>query len=254
MNVVATIQARMGSSRLPGKVLQDVHGKPLLMWHVERLKRSRLLDDVVVVTSDSSKDDPIEAVCRGQEVSFFRGSEDDVLDRVAKAIEKHNIDVHIETFGDSPLTDPDMVDGFVGYYIKHREHVDVVCNTLRTTYPPGMDLLVYAGNVLEEVNSFVPKDDASREHVGYNITRLSDRYRVESLDAPLWYRYPDMYLEVDTQEDLTVLSGVIGHFASQGKEHFTLSQIIDFLASRPDLMERNADVERRWKAFRESSD
>ena len=116
MKIVASIQARMGSSRLPGKVLKDICGKPMLLWHLERIKRSRLLDDVIIATTTSEKDDELISFCNQHSVSYFRGSENDVLKRVSALINHHEIDIHIELCGDSPLTDPQIIDEFVGFY------------------------------------------------------------------------------------------------------------------------------------------
>ena len=119
MKIIATIQARMGSSRLPGKVLKDIHGKPMLLWHIERIKRSRLLDDLIIATTTNSLDDEIVNFCEQHKVSYYRGSEDNVLNRIASLIKQHNIGIHVEFCGDSPLTDPQLIDEFICYYLKN---------------------------------------------------------------------------------------------------------------------------------------
>ena len=227
MKIVASIQARMGSSRLPGKVLKDLCGKPMLLWHVERVKRSRLLDDVIVATTTSEKDDEIELFCEQHAILCYRGSEDDVLNRIASLIRHHHIDVHVEFCGDSPLTDPQIIDEFVGYYLKHQHSYDYVSNAIKTTYPPGQEVIVYRGGVLSELDQSLSTDDPMREHVGYNIIRFPDRYRLASLEAPDWFYEPEAYLEVDTLTDLEMMRQLIGYFTEKGVEHFTLSQILD---------------------------
>ena len=119
MRVVAIIQARMNSSRLPGKVLEIVEGKPIIEWQFERLSLSRLVDEVVVATSDKKNDDPIVKWCRKNKIKFYRGSESDVLERVSEAIKKFNAYIHVECFGDSPLVDPKIIDEYVGFFIKN---------------------------------------------------------------------------------------------------------------------------------------
>ena len=116
MDIVASIQARMGSTRLPGKVLKDISGKPMLLWHVERLRRSRLIDNVIVATSTAEADDEIELFCKNHSILCFRGSENNVLNRIANLIRKYNIITHVEFCGDSPLIDPQIVDEFIGYF------------------------------------------------------------------------------------------------------------------------------------------
>ena len=253
MKIVASIQARMGSSRLPGKVLKDIFGRPMLLWHVERVKRSRLLDDVIVATTSSEKDSEIEAFCEQYSVLCYRGPEDDVLNRIASLIRHHQIDVHVEICGDSPLTDPQIIDEFVGYYLKHQHSYDYVSSAMKTTYPPGQEVIVYRGGVLSELDRSLSVDDPMREHVGYNITRFPDRYRLASLEAPDWLSEPEAYLEVDTQADLEMIQQLIGYFAEKGVEHFTLSQILDLLRRHPEIMQLNRAEERRWKSLRKNS-
>ena len=115
--IVASIQARMGSTRLPGKVLADICGKPMLLWQVERIRKSRLIDEVVVATTTSSKDDQIEQFCIKNKISFYRGSEEDVLKRISSLIKDFKINLHLEFCGDTPLSDPQIIDEFIGYYL-----------------------------------------------------------------------------------------------------------------------------------------
>ena len=254
MNITASIQARIGSSRLPGKVLKDICGKPMLQWQVERLLRSSLVDNVVVATTTNSIDDRIEDFCDNLGFSCYRGSEEDVLGRIAGLVRDLKVDLHVECYGDSPLIDPQIVDEFIGYFLKHADYCDYVSSALKTTYPPGLEVTLYTGSVLLETNVLVAHNDPLREHAGYNVTRFSERYRLISLEAPPYYHYPDTYLEVDTKEDLEVIRAVIGHFAVRDQGHFTLSQILDMVRDNPDLMSRNDDVERRWKALRNQVD
>lgn len=250
MNIVASIQARMGSSRLPGKVLMEICQKPMLLWQVERIRRSRLVDRVVVATTDNPEDDAIAGFCRDHGIDYYRGSEQDVLNRIASLIRDLDVDLHVECFGDSPLIDPQLIDEFIGYYFKHIDEVDHVTSAMATTYPPGLEVVIYPGRVLDVLDRELAADDPLREHVGYNVTRFPDRYRLASLQAPPWLHCPDVYLEVDTREDFEVMQTVIQHFAEKGIEHFSLNQIIEFIRANPEIFQANADVERRWKLLR----
>jgi len=251
VKITASIQARMGSSRLPGKVLADICGKPMLLWQIERIQRSRLVDQIVVGTSTSSLDDEIESFCDSHGVECFRGSEDDVLGRIAELIRKNDVDLHVECYGDSPLIDPQLIDEFVGYYLKYSDEADYFSSALKTTYPPGLEVTLYPGRVLMEVEQIVSRDDPMREHVGYNITRFRDKYRLRSLEAPSWFSFPNIYLEVDTEEDLTLMRSVVGHFVDKDQEYFSLAEILSMLKNDPKLSESNINVERRWKSLRE---
>lgn len=252
MKIVASIQARLGSSRLPGKVLKEIQGKPMLLRHIERLKKARLLDEIIVATTTSPKDDEIVKFCEKYKINYYRGSEDDVLDRIATMIEFHNIDVHVECFGDSPLTDPHIVDEVVGYYLKYQNKYDFVSNSLKTTYPPGQEVLVYKGKSLVIANQFVDKNDPLREHVSIHITQYPNKFRIHNLEAPSYYNYPEIYLEVDTSEDFEMISSIFNYFLDKKLEHFSLSQIIEFLSLNSELININNKVERRWKQFRKN--
>jgi spore coat polysaccharide biosynthesis protein SpsF len=249
LRVVASVQARMGSSRLPGKVLKVVAGRPLLLWQVERLNASRLVDEVVVATTTNPKDDEIAEMCLQHDVTVFRGSEADVLSRIADLVVLHRADVHVECFGDSPLVDPQIVDEFIGYLLKNCAEVDYVSSALRTTYPPGLETIAYWGWVISEVNKRVGVDDPLREHAGFNATRFPEQVRVRGLDAPVRFREPDTYLEVDTSEDLEVVREVFAHLGGTDSA-FGLAAILDFMRGQPELGESNRNVERRWKVHR----
>jgi len=253
MNITASIQARMGSTRLPGKVLKDICGKPMLLWQVERIQRSRLVDEVVVATTTCSKDDEIIEFCEKYEINYFRGSEDDVLNRIASLISKKKIDLHVEFYGDSPFPDPQLIDEFIGYYLKHHYKYDYVSNSMVTTYPPGQEVVLYRGDILIEIDELLSKDDLLREHVAYNITRFPHKYRLASLEAPEWYHQPEAYLEVDTAKDLQMMRQLAGYFVKRGQGHFTLSQILDLLKLKPEIMDINSQEERRWKELRKQN-
>jgi spore coat polysaccharide biosynthesis protein SpsF len=253
MKIVASIQARLGSSRLPGKVLKDINGKPMLLRHIERLRRSRLLDDVVVATSVNPLDDKIEEFCINNDIKFFRGSEDDVLDRISSLLELADIDIHVECFGDSPLTDPHIVDEVIGYYLKHEYEIDFVSNSLVTSYPPGQEVLVYRAESLIKANKIIEKDDPLREHVSIHLTQYPEKYRLKNLEAPSYYNYPEIYLEVDTEEDFELINVIFKYFDDKQLEHFSLSEIIEFLSQNNNLIKINNKVHRRWKRFKDNA-
>ena len=250
MKIVASIQARLGSTRLPGKVLKVINGKSILLRHVERLRRSRLLDDVIVATTTNPNDDAIVQFCIDNSITYFRGSEDDVLDRIASMIYEKSIDIHVECFGDSPLTDPHIVDEVIGFYLKHEESIDFVSNSLKTTYPPGQEVIVYRGECLIKANKNIDEDDPLREHVSIHIAKHPSKFRLVNLEAPEYYYYPDIFLELDTPEDFKMISIIFNYFDSRNIEHFSLSEILDFLKENKDLISINNKVERRWKEFR----
>lgn len=249
MKIVATIQARMGSTRLPGKVLRTILGKPMLALQVERILQSRLIDEVIIATSVEPQDDVIEKLAQEIGVSCFRGSENDVLSRIIGALKAFYADINVEFMGDNPLPDPVLVDAIIGFYLKNAEKFDYVTNAIKTTFPPGVEVFVYPARILYDAASRAIDPDL-REHVGIHIYRHPERYRLCNLEAPPWFHYPDLHLEVDTQEDFEVVSAVFEHFYPDNPG-FSLAQVIDFMKAHPDLAQRNRQVERRWKSFRQ---
>ncbi|MBI4596965.1 MAG: glycosyltransferase family protein [Candidatus Omnitrophica bacterium] len=248
MNIVATVQARMGSSRLPGKVLKPIVGKPMLQLQIERIQQSRLIDQVVIATSVEQGNDPIERLAHTLGVGCFRGSEEDCLSRIIGALKAFDVDLHAEFMGDSPLPDPRIIDEVIGYYLKHAEQYDYVSNALTITYPPGIDLYVYPTRVLVDAERYVT-DPAQRANVDLHIAHHPERYRLRNLEAPAWFRRPDLHLEVDAAEDFEVISAIFEHFYPK-HPGFGLAQIIEFLDAHPALAERNRHVPRRWVAER----
>lgn len=239
----------MSSSRLPGKVLRPILGKPMLALQIERIRQSRLIDEIIIATSDSVKDDPIEALAHRLDVHCFRGSEDDVLSRVVDALKAYKVELHVEFMGDNPLPDPWLVDSIIGFYLKNADKYDCVTNALKTTYPPGTEVFVYPAKILIDAEKYAA-DPALREHVPIHIYQHPERYRVYNIEAPPWLHAPDLYLEVDTEEDFEVVSAIY-EALYPGNPGFTLSQIIEFLKKNEALANKNRNVERRWRAFRE---
>ena len=115
MKITATIQARMGSTRLPGKVLKDIGGKPMLQRQIERIKHSRLIDEIIIATTSSVKDEPIVALSEKLGVKVFRGSEEDVLGRIVGLLRVHQVELHVELIGDSPFSDAQIIDEVIGF-------------------------------------------------------------------------------------------------------------------------------------------
>ena len=249
MKIVASIQIRMGSSRLPGKALKEIAGKSLLEWQIERLKRSLLIDEIVVATTLKPQDDVLEQEAERLDVSCFRGSEDDVLERVHKAVENSKADIHLEFYGDSPFVDPLLIDQTIGYLLKNFSRLDYVTTALKTTYPPGLEVTAYKANCIHRAHQSAAPSDPLREHTGPNIHKLND-IALENLEAPSEFNYPEFYFEIDTQEDFLMLSTLIQLVLNQYGSKFTTQNLIEIAKQNPELMEMNTNVHRRWKAFR----
>lgn len=250
MNVAATIQARMGATRLPGKVLKQILGKPMLQYQVERIKQSLVIDDIIIATSASLSDDPIVEFAELNGIKCYRGSENDVLARVIDTLKHFSVDVHVEFMGDNPIPDPYLVDSIIGFYLKNKDKYDYVTNSLKTTFPPGFEVYVYPSNILYEAEKLV-QDKTLREHVGIHIYNRPDKFRIFNIEAPEYVsQFKDYHFEVDTVEDFDVITSVIEHFFPVNP-NFSMMQAIEYLNQHPDLVSKNVKVPRRWQKFRE---
>ncbi|MDD1664201.1 MAG: glycosyltransferase family protein, partial [Methanomicrobiales archaeon] len=182
MKTAAIIEARMTSTRLPGKVLLPVLGRPLLDHLIERLKRARTLDQIIVATTTNATDDPVEALARNLGCGCFRGSEEDVLERVLSAAHRFGVDLIVEITGDCPLMDPAIVDILVETYRLNR--YDYVSNVLERTYPRGMDTQVFPTKVLDEV-ARLTDDPVDHEHVSLYIYNHPERFSLHNVESGL---------------------------------------------------------------------
>lgn len=239
--IVATIEARMTSTRLPGKVLKSACGKPMLELMVERLRRVPSLDGIVIATTVNATDDPVEALAHRLGVGIHRGSEEDVLRRVLDAALTHKIDVIVETTGDCPLIDPGIVEACIAEY--KRAGVDYVANVLERTYPVGMDTQVFATDILADVARRTD-DVADHEHVSLYIYRHPEIYSLKNVEAPAALTRPDLALTLDTPEDYALITAVF-EALYPADPTFTLADILALLDARPDLARINEHVRRK---------
>lgn len=227
----------MGASRLPGKVLKPIAGVPALARMIRRVRAASSLDGIVVATTDRPDDAAVAALAEAEGVAVFRGSEDDVLDRVLRAQQAMQSDVIVELCGDCPLIDPAVIDRAVARY--REGGADLVTTTQPQSYPQGMDVEVFARSALEEVAATV--DDADvREHVSLHFYRNPGRYRVEGLIAPVEAHAPDVRLLLDYPEDLVTLDALWMALEQRLGTRFSTADVLTLLQSRPDLAERAA--------------
>jgi spore coat polysaccharide biosynthesis protein SpsF len=235
--VVATIEARMTSSRLPGKVLLPARGKPLLELMVERLQRCRHVDEIVIATTEDASSDPLQDLAERLGIGCFRGSEDDVLARVLGAAQAYDAGLIVELTGDCPLIDPALVDHVIE---RHREGgADYTANVLERSYPLGFAVQVFPAKVLAEVAELTD-DPADREHVSLYIYEHPERYRLRSVvsDHP---ESAELRLTVDTPEDYELVKTVFEALP----DGFTLQDILELFERRPELKHVNQHVEQR---------
>ncbi len=239
--IVATIEARMTSSRLPGKVLMKAVGKPMLELMVERLRRVPSLDGIVIATTVNTTDDPIVELAERLGVGCFRGSEDDVLVRVLDAARANNIDIIVETTGDCPLIEPELIEICIREYLQGG--ADYVSNVIERTYPIGMDAQVFATDILADVAARTD-DINDHEHVSLYIYRHPEIYRLKNVPAPPELSRPKLALTLDTAEDFGLIQRIF-----EGLYHknpaFGLGDILEFLDQNPKLLKINQHIRRK---------
>lgn len=213
MKRVLVLQARTTSTRLPGKVLMDLGGRPMLARQLERLARCRNVDEIVVATTVNATDDPVIAVAEEAGVRWFRGSEADVLSRYAGAAREAGADVVVRSTADCPLIDPEIVDRVIGTLTDGRAELDYVSNVVRRTYPQGLDVEAMFRDTLERTDRMGTSQPA-REHVTWFIhSERPDLFSIGSVtDAE---DHSDLRWTVDTAEDMERVRGI---FALLGLE------------------------------------
>lgn len=239
--IVAVIQARMASTRLPGKVMKDILGKPML-WHMlKRLKLSKRIDDIVIAIPDTTENDILEDFATNFGFLSYRGSEDDVLSRYYEAAVKAGAGMVVRLTSDCPLIDPMVTDRVISEYMN--SDVDYASNTISRTYPRGLDTEVFSLNALKKAHE-AAKRDYEREHVTPYIYQHSDLFRVKSVEANGKLRRPDLRLTVDTEKDLELVREIFKRLYREG-ETFYISEVIDLLDRYPELVGINIDVKQK---------
>jgi spore coat polysaccharide biosynthesis protein SpsF (cytidylyltransferase family) len=243
---VAVIPVRMGSTRLPGKALRIIDAYPVIGYLTRRISLSSLVDEIVVATSEKKEDDVISDYCESEKIRCFRGSEQDVLGRILGALDSRNADIGLVLFGDNPLVDPRIIDKVAWLFDQYQDY-DFVGNDLETTYPPGMEVEVFAVDALRKANIEEQMPEI-REHGTLHIRLNPERYKIINVEADSALNRPDLCLGLDTEEDLRLIREVVGKF--HGVMNFSLGDIIEFLDKNPSLREINKNVERRWRKYR----
>ena len=240
--IVATIEARMTSSRLPGKILLDLAGKPALQHIVERLRRSRYVDEVVVATTDQHTDDPVEKLCRQIGCVCFRGSEDDVLARVLTAAQSVNGYLIVEITGDCPVIDWRHVDQLIAEF--YSGEYDYVANNGPRSFPVGFEVQVFPVAVLEKVNQLT-KNPVDREHVSLYIYAHPEKFRLHYVSPSPELFYPDLEITLDTDADYQLILAIYNNLYPSN-EDFSAIDVIRLLLEYPDLRKLTNNVKRKY--------
>ena len=235
MRVIAIIQARMGSTRLPGKVLMDLHGESVLARVVQRLRRARLIDCVVVATTNRPCDDVIVRECNSLQVACLRGSETDVLGRYWQAAQWFAAEVIVRVTSDCPLIDPELADETIRAFLS--QPADYASNALERTYPRGVDTEVFTIAALERAwrEAIKPYE---REHVTPYMYEHPESFRLLSVRAER--DYSAYRWTLDTPEDLKLIRAIYSRF--EGRDGFGWRDVLALMEREPELAELNGHV------------
>ncbi len=237
-HIVASIEARMTSTRLKGKILKHCVGKPMLELLIERVKRSNYIQDIVVATTNNLTDDATVDCAKRLGVRFYRGSEEDVVGRVTEAMIESKADIVVQLTGDCPLLDWNIIDQLIRIYLNNS--FDYVSNTLIRSFPRGLDVQIASIDVLKE-SLRIAKDIPQHEHVFLSVYENPDKFKLFNLMAPADLCRPDLRWTLDTQDDFNFIEEIYKHFYKKNPE-FTSKDIILFLKSHPEIIELNSDV------------
>lgn len=239
--IVATIEARMRSTRLPGKVLMPLAGEPNLKRLIERLRHSVYLDDVVIATTTNPADDAIVSFAEKIGCKVWRGSEENVLARVLEAAQSASADLIVEVTGDCPLVDWRHVDHLIELYIDGG--YDYVANNMERTFPRGMDVQVFSVATLAEVNRLT-QDPVDQEHVSIYIYSHPERYKLYNWAAQGRMARKELRVTLDTQEDYQLLNTIFERLLPQNPD-FSAEEVITLFEREPALADINAEIKQK---------
>ncbi len=241
MKTVIIVQARMTSTRLPGKVLKRIMDKPLLEYQIERLQRASLADETVIATTINDSDIPIVELCRHLAIPCFRGSENDVLARYHDTALKHDADIIVRVTSDCPLIDPIVIDRVIGFFKDNYGVYDYVSNVQTRTYPRGLDCEVLTSSVLEEIclEALEPPD---REHVTPYIYGHPERFIIGSVtyfEDQSHHRWT-----VDTPEDFILIKNILENIYPI-KPDFTFEDCLQLIEEHPEWLKINTNIKQK---------
>ena len=229
---VAITQARMNSTRLPGKIMAEIEGRPLLEWHLERVRQASSIDAVAVASPDSPSSAPIAALCRRAGVAFFAGPEEDVLERywlAATALEARHV---VRVTSDNPLLDPALIDALISQYSRgDADYVAIDMESAKGGYPYGMAAEVFSAAILAEARARATTS-YEREHVTPYIYNRPERFRIAKLGGGRGAHYR---ITVDEPADLERVRKLVA--ALPDKKRFGWRDVVDLLEQHPEWSE-----------------
>jgi spore coat polysaccharide biosynthesis protein SpsF len=242
MTIGAIVQARTSSTRLPKKVLKELpYGSRItvLQQVIRRLKRSKRIEEIIVATTTNVEDKAIVKIAQSENVKWFRGSKEDVLSRYYLAAKKNKLDTILRITSDCPCIDPEIIDVIIGKHLRTKS--DYTTNTLKRTFPHGIDIEVINFTTLEKA-FLEAKQDYEREHVSpYIYKTRPDLFQINSVKAPKRLQALDIRVTLDTEEDYVLLCAIFDYLYPRNK-FFSTENIIDLFKKKPWLKLINKNI------------
>ncbi|MBU3126666.1 cytidylyltransferase domain-containing protein [Clostridium tagluense] len=242
MKVVCIVQARIGSTRLKGKILKKICGKTILEHDMDRLKRVKNIEKIVIATTTLEKDNAVVEEAKRLGITYFRGSEEDVLSRYYYAAKENNADVVVRVTSDCPLIDSEVTEKIITHYINSKDQYDYVSNTIERTYPRGLDTEVFSFEALEMAfNEAVMQRD--REHVTPYIWDNNKYFKLAQYKNDI--DYSNLRWTLDTIEDLELIETIYNFIYKEDKNYFSMNQILQLYEFHPELNNINNNIEQK---------
>jgi spore coat polysaccharide biosynthesis protein SpsF len=241
LNNVAIVQARYGSNRLPGKILKEISGKPML-WHVvNRLSFSKLINKIIIATTNIPNDNITEKFCIDNKIDFYRGSDDDVLSRYYEAAKRFNADIVIRITSDCPLIDPLIIDKMLVSFLTVSSNCDYMSNVIERTFPRGLDTEIFTFNALEKaINEAATPFE--KEHVTPFIYNHTDLFKTRNYSNNKDYSFHRW--TVDTEEDFRLIEVIYKELYSPDKL-FLFEDVLKLFEQKPELIKINQHIKQK---------
>lgn len=240
--VLAIIQARMSSSRLPGKVMLDLNGEPTIVRIIDRLRKARSVDEIVVATSLDKSDDPLFELLCDKKIECFRGDLEDVLSRFIGVLTNSDAEVVIRITADCPLVMPKLIDQMVQDFIS--SEFDYLSNTITPTFPDGLDVEIFTKQALLKL-SLMSLSSQEREHVTLGIRNRPEQFRTKNFMSTK--DLSGLRWTVDYEEDFVFIKGVYSHFEKRESD-FEYAEVLHLL-EKTDLKPSTISPDRRNEAL-----